>query len=107
MASSSDGGARRPDIVGQEGALGGHPGQGVQLAIDGLKPQRRHPDVVGRRVAERERQVALLEQGAALGAQALVAQLSELHHRPAIYGESGRDAGIQRRFSAVALGSRG
>ena len=41
-------------VVGQEGPLGGGALVGVDLAVDGLEPERAHADVVGARVAERD-----------------------------------------------------
>jgi hypothetical protein len=66
-------------VVGQEGPLGRHSGQGVQLAIDCLVAERRHADVVGAGVHEGHGQVRLLVQGPHLVAQTLRAQLTEAH----------------------------
>ena len=57
------------DVIGQEGALGYHPGQGVELAVDGLKPQRRHGHVIGARVAQGQRQIPLAVDRSPFGRQ--------------------------------------
>ena len=54
------------DVVGKEGALGGGVVVRVDLAVDGLVPERAHPDVVGARIAERDARPRLLAQGALL-----------------------------------------
>jgi len=65
--------ARGRDVVGQEGAFGCHAGQGIQLAVDGLEPERRHAHVVGARVAERDGKLGLREQGSLLARKSFLA----------------------------------
>ena len=70
---------RRLGVVGEKGPLGGDARQRVQAAVDGLEPERRHPDRVRARVTERERQPRLFVDGPHLGGEALSADVAKGH----------------------------
>src|SRR5262249_21199678 len=54
--------------IGQEHSLADNVGEGVQMSVDGLEPEVRHPDGVGVRIDESERDAAtpVLPDGARL-----------------------------------------
>src|SRR5262249_51004591 len=76
------------DVVGQKGALGGGVWTRVDLAVDGLKAERAHSDVVGARIAERDAARRLLEDRPLLGAEPVRDRLYMLptrHANPQLY----------------------
>jgi hypothetical protein len=65
-----------------ERALADEVGVGVEQRVNGLQPEVRHPDVIGVRVDDRDRDAAapVLDDVAALAAESVTRNLSDVRH---------------------------